>query len=337
MYAETPAFLYSSWIHKEFFMKKKILVGQAKRYCLLAVLLTIVGAMVFAQAPTLDKLRFSRTVVDGVAVWNVSEANKQISGAVVIPETHEGITVARIPSNAFQDCIGITSVIIPNTITQMVSSVFRGCTGLTSITIPASVNTIGQSDFNGCTNLTSVTFQKTGITILTSAVVPTFPGDLTDKYRAGGAGVYTRTTGSNTWTRTGDAPAVAVTPPPVNVSLDGVWAHTDNPEVRITASGSTGTFSSIGYTGPLALDAINKGYVKIGEQAWRNIRSTDNLKWSAQTLIITVNDSRPNVAMGTNWANSTFTMSADGKTISVTGVTSGNVGGAYADTYTRVR
>ena len=105
-------------------------------------------------------------------------------------------------------------------------------------------------------------------------------------------------------------------------SINGVWARSDNPEVRITVSGSTGTWSSIGHTSPLGLDAINKGYIKIGGQAWQNLRSTGNLTWSGQESAINSNRSAPNVATGTGWVNCTITMSADGRTITVAYTTS---------------
>jgi hypothetical protein len=171
-------------------MKKKVLLS--------LVLLTMAGVLVFAQAPTLDKLRFSSS---GATTQAVRAANDQISGAVVIPATNEGRTVNAIYASGFRDNTNITSVIIPNSVIEIRTRAFSGCTGLTSITIPASNVNILAGAFENCTNLTSVTFE--GTTRLHLANV--FPGDLVAKYQAGGPGTYTRQRGSNTWTRQGGA------------------------------------------------------------------------------------------------------------------------------------
>ena len=52
---------------------------------------------------------------------------------------------------------GLTSVVIPDSVTSIGDFAFRGCTGLTSITIPDSVTSIGSFAFSNCTRLTSVT------------------------------------------------------------------------------------------------------------------------------------------------------------------------------------
>ena len=66
-------------------------------------------------------------------------------------------TITCIDNQAFYDCTGLTTVIIPSTIlTNIVSGAFYGCTNLTSINIPSSVTTIGASVFNGCSKLTSI-------------------------------------------------------------------------------------------------------------------------------------------------------------------------------------
>jgi hypothetical protein len=214
----------------------------------------------------------------------------------------------------------MTSVTIPNSIINIGQNAFRRCTGLTSITIPASVTRIDQGAFQDCTNLTSVTFHGSNITIynVTNPTYPAFPGDLVAKFNArtgGGAGVYTRPSGSNTWTRTGDAPAPVVT---VNTSLNGVWEIGDT---QITINGNTGVYSKLGSATGRTLDAVNKGYLKVGDQYWRNMTSTGNLTWSGQQNNITFTTSSPNVATGTQWVNCTITMSADGRTIEVNGTT----------------
>jgi len=99
-----------------------------------------------------------------------------------------------------------------------------------------------------------------------------------------------------------------------NTSLDGVWKRgNDTQWEEITISGSSGVFSSFNYTQAIFKDAVSKGYYSIGDQYWRNLRSTGNLTWSGQYLAITYNASNPNVATGTSWNNFTFTMSADGQ------------------------
>jgi hypothetical protein len=62
-------------------------------------------------------------------------------------------------NGAFSGCTGLTSVTIPNSVTE-INQAFSRCTGLTSITIPNNVTAIGSSTFSGCTGLTSITIPK---------------------------------------------------------------------------------------------------------------------------------------------------------------------------------
>ena len=51
----------------------------------------------------------------------------------------------------------ITTLNIPNSVTNIKYSAFNGCTGLTSVIIPNSVTIVGQRAFYGCSGLTSIT------------------------------------------------------------------------------------------------------------------------------------------------------------------------------------
>ena len=76
---------------------------------------------------------------------------------VVIPSQIGGKPVTSIGYEAFCDCTGLTSVIIPDNVTSLGWLAFRGCTGLTSVTIPDSVTYIGTTAFYSCTGLTNIT------------------------------------------------------------------------------------------------------------------------------------------------------------------------------------
>ena len=71
--------------------------------------------------------------------------------SIVIPDS-----VTSIGEYAFLDCAGLTSIVIPKSVTSITDYAFSGCTGLTSIAIPDSVTSIGEYAFLGCTGLTNI-------------------------------------------------------------------------------------------------------------------------------------------------------------------------------------
>ena len=72
--------------------------------------------------------------------------------SITIPDS-----VTEIGLEAFFDCTSLTSVTIPDSVTSIGDYAFEGCTSLKSITIPNSVTSIGEGAFYGCTSLTSIT------------------------------------------------------------------------------------------------------------------------------------------------------------------------------------
>ena len=60
----------------------------------------------------------------------------------------------------FNECRGLTSITIPNSVTEICCDAFSWCRGLTSITIPNSVTSIGKNAFLWCTGLKEVTVPK---------------------------------------------------------------------------------------------------------------------------------------------------------------------------------
>ena len=79
---------------------------------------------------------------------------------VVIPAevTHEGKTykVTAIGDEPFQGNSTLTSITIPEGVTEIAYYAFAGCTSLTNVTIPEGVTYIGNKAFIGCTSLKSV-------------------------------------------------------------------------------------------------------------------------------------------------------------------------------------
>jgi len=147
--------------------------------------------------------------------------------SIIIPDT-----VTSIGDGAFSGCTGLTSFIIPNSVTSIGNSAFVDCTGLTSITIPDSVTSIGDLAFGFCTGLTSITIPNSVTSIgnaaffycagLTSLTIPdsvTSIGDLAFGFCTG----LTSITIPNSVTSIGDMVFSGCT------SLTSIQVETSNP------------------------------------------------------------------------------------------------------------
>ena len=129
------------------------------------------GAFSGCTALTSITIPSSVTSIDGNAFIGTPWYNNKPNGVVYINNmlyNYKGIMPANTTINiqpgtisvcgsAFYGCIGLTSIIIPNSVTSIGGGAFSQCSGLTSITIPNSVTSIGGSAFYGCTGLTSIT------------------------------------------------------------------------------------------------------------------------------------------------------------------------------------
>ena len=59
----------------------------------------------------------------------------------------------------YVNCIGLTSITIPSSVTSLGDWCFEGCSSLTSITIPSSVNSLDPDCFYRCIGLETVCFK----------------------------------------------------------------------------------------------------------------------------------------------------------------------------------
>jgi hypothetical protein len=85
--------------------------------------------------------------------------------AVVIPDTISGLPVTGIGFGTFHGCTNLTSITIPNGVTNIDWFAFEDLTSLTSVIIPNSVVSIGSNAFAGCSSLTNVTLPNSVINI----------------------------------------------------------------------------------------------------------------------------------------------------------------------------
>ena len=99
--------------------------------------------------PTFVTANGSRYIVTSIGEY--AFAYRRIT-SVTIPNS-----VTEIRSHAFDACTSLTSVTIPNSVTEIGGSAFSRCSKLTSVTIPNSVTSIGDFAFLECSSLTSVT------------------------------------------------------------------------------------------------------------------------------------------------------------------------------------
>ena len=86
----------------------------------------------------------------------ITDCDGSVWGGATIPSQIDGKPVTSIGNWAFQSCIGLTDITIPNSVTSIGDGAFSNC-GIKSITIPNGVTSIGDSAFEYCNSLTSIT------------------------------------------------------------------------------------------------------------------------------------------------------------------------------------
>lgn len=108
-------------------------------------------------------------VENGQAIVTYNGRPNSYIGDVAIPAevTYEGMTypVVAIGEKAFNSCINMTSVTIPNSVTVISDLAFYDCRALTEITLPDALTSIGSDAFSFCSGLTHITLPDALITI----------------------------------------------------------------------------------------------------------------------------------------------------------------------------
>lgn len=113
---------------------------------------------------------------DGSTLLGLAPAH---SGRYEVPEG-----IGAIGSGAFQNCEGLTEIVLPEEITVIENHTFDNCRALTEVILPEGVTTIGHYAFQNCTALTTMYLPATIRVIGTYAMEG---AGLTDVYYGGTA------------------------------------------------------------------------------------------------------------------------------------------------------
>ncbi|MBO7507194.1 MAG: leucine-rich repeat domain-containing protein [Paludibacteraceae bacterium] len=143
-----------------------------------------IGLFAFSDCPALKNVTIPSTVCDirrgvfdecvGLTNVNVTKGNPNYSSEngvlfngdktelILYPSAKKGAYkipngVTQMESNAFENCVGLTSVTLSSNMKRISLAAFKNCTGLKSVVIPKNVNSIGYVAFLNCTGLTRVT------------------------------------------------------------------------------------------------------------------------------------------------------------------------------------
>lgn len=131
---------------------------------LLTAVLISLSASISAYDFTVDGLYYNIVSLEDLTCEITREIGYDYTGDIVIPETvtynNKTLTVVKISDKAFYYCTEMSSITIPNSITDIGEEAFENCSALTSIIIPNTVKHLGKSAFMNCSNLEDVTLSN---------------------------------------------------------------------------------------------------------------------------------------------------------------------------------
>ena len=139
----------------------------------IAFLLALLCAFITANAYDfmVDNLCYRINTSNHINVYVAQGENyaTTLNGELVIPSqvTYNGTTytVNAIDSRAFMSCNGLTSVVIPETVTSIYFNAFSHCENLASVHLSNGLKVIDSGAFQYCKSLTSITIPASVISI----------------------------------------------------------------------------------------------------------------------------------------------------------------------------
>ena len=140
----TPAPFSGTGSRSGFPMVQKCGIASLKRLSLLLLM----------AAPLVADAQFTFTTNNGaLTITGYSGPG----GAVVIPGATNGLAVTAIGTNTFKNHTSLTSVTIPDSVTNIWDDAFYFCINLTNTTLGNNVANIGSGAFQNCTGLAGIT------------------------------------------------------------------------------------------------------------------------------------------------------------------------------------
>ncbi len=128
------------------------------------------GALPFAASPedsarALEKYESHPVKLDGGNIYldgsgAVVDADSYIEAAHV-PGEANGVPVTKIGDRAFEGCIQLQDVDLPEGVIAVGDGAFSGCAALRSVSLPRGLETLGKDAFAGCSALTQIDFGGT--------------------------------------------------------------------------------------------------------------------------------------------------------------------------------
>lgn len=108
---------------------------------------------------------------EAAAVEDLGQVFREDSCIISFDELRYFTGLTSIADYAFENCVGLTSIVFPSGITSIGLRAFRECNSMVTFDIPSSVNYIGANAFGGCNILSSFIIPD-GITTISQL----FPG-----------------------------------------------------------------------------------------------------------------------------------------------------------------
>lgn len=102
----------------------------------------------------------------------ITSTSTKAENEIIVPDEIDGVPVKVIGEHAFAGVSNVTSITLPDGVTEIGKQAFSMCSKLTSVNIPSGVKEIGDEAFLNCASLTEITLPEN----LTSIGIRAFYG-----------------------------------------------------------------------------------------------------------------------------------------------------------------